>query len=100
MIDLKDLRENPESYKKACIDKRIKFDVDAFLELDSKYRELSLKEEQLSTERNALNKQLSKASDQEREELLKKIRLWRFKDQKVAFTNGCFDIIPVGCFDY
>lgn len=31
-----------------------------------------------------------------REELLKKTRLWRFKDQKVAFTNGCFDIIHPG----
>ncbi len=30
------------------------------------------------------------------EQLLKKIALWRFKDQKIVFTNGCFDLLHPG----
>ena len=58
MIDLKHLRENPDLYKKACIDKRIRFDVEAFLELDEKYRELRFATEKLRSEQNELTKQV------------------------------------------
>jgi rfaE bifunctional protein nucleotidyltransferase chain/domain len=29
-----------------------------------------------------------------------KLNVWRFKDQKIVFTNGCFDIIHRGHIDY
>jgi len=28
--------------------------------------------------------------------LKKKLSLWRFKDRKIVFTNGCFDILHLG----
>lgn len=34
------------------------------------------------------------------EPLLKLVATWRFKDQKVVFTNGCFDVIHRGHIDY
>ncbi|MGB3946727.1 MAG: adenylyltransferase/cytidyltransferase family protein [Bacteroidia bacterium] len=34
------------------------------------------------------------------EPLLKMVATWRFKDQKVVFTNGCFDILHLGHIDY
>lgn len=30
------------------------------------------------------------------EAMLKKIIFWRFKDQKIVFTNGCFDLLHPG----
>lgn len=36
----------------------------------------------------------------EAEPLLKTVATWRFKDQKVVFTNGCFDILHLGHIDY
>lgn len=36
----------------------------------------------------------------DREPLLKLVNTWRFKDQKVVFTNGCFDILHRGHVDY
>lgn len=30
------------------------------------------------------------------EKLSQKIHLWRFKDQRIVFTNGCFDILHQG----
>jgi len=35
-----------------------------------------------------------------REELIKPLIFWRFKGDKVVFTNGCFDIIHRGHIDY
>lgn len=33
-------------------------------------------------------------------QLEKQLSLWRFKNQKIAFTNGCFDLIHQGHIDY
>jgi D-glycero-beta-D-manno-heptose 1-phosphate adenylyltransferase len=34
------------------------------------------------------------------QELTNYLALWRFKDQKVVFTNGCFDILHRGHVEY
>lgn len=36
----------------------------------------------------------------ELEPLQKMVAVWRFKDQKVVFTNGCFDLLHLGHIDY
>ena len=35
-----------------------------------------------------------------REELLSCLSIWKFKEQKVVFTNGCFDLIHRGHVEY
>lgn len=35
-----------------------------------------------------------------KEALLKQIAIWRMKDYKIVFTNGCFDILHRGHIDY
>lgn len=32
--------------------------------------------------------------------LSRNIAIWRFQDQKIVFTNGCFDILHLGHIDY
>ena len=32
--------------------------------------------------------------------LLKTLNVWRFMDDKIVFTNGCFDLIHLGHIDY
>ncbi len=34
------------------------------------------------------------------EELQKQINLWKFKNKKIVFTNGCFDILHRGHVEY
>jgi D-glycero-beta-D-manno-heptose 1-phosphate adenylyltransferase len=34
------------------------------------------------------------------EQLQRQVVLWRFKEQRIVFTNGCFDIIHLGHIDY
>lgn len=33
-------------------------------------------------------------------QLLQKLACWRFKNKKIVFTNGCFDIVHMGHIDY
>lgn len=35
-----------------------------------------------------------------RESLKREIAIWRFKEKKIVFTNGCFDILHLGHIDY
>jgi rfaE bifunctional protein nucleotidyltransferase chain/domain len=32
--------------------------------------------------------------------LFKQLAIWRFKEKKIVFTNGCFDLIHLGHIDY
>ncbi len=58
MIDLQQLRAEPEKYQDACNKKRIKFDVNEFLQLDEKRRKLLQKTESLKSTLNALSKEV------------------------------------------
>ena len=58
MIDLKDLRENPERYKRAAQLKRIDVNIDRLLELDAQKRSLDAQRQQLTAEKNAIGKQI------------------------------------------
>src|SRR3989344_5766836 len=57
MIDLKLLRENPDSVKKAAKDKNVAVDIDHILEIDAKHRELYQLVQQLRTDRNKYAKE-------------------------------------------
>ncbi len=57
MIDLKFIRENPEKVKKSSLDKGIEIDIDKILDLDSQYRSLSTKLQEIYAQRNAASKE-------------------------------------------
>jgi len=58
MIDLKDLRENPEAYRQAAMQKRINVDIDRLLELESKHRAIEIERQQITAEKNQIGKQI------------------------------------------
>jgi|SRR6185312_667342 len=41
-----------------------------------------------------------KAKIQTKEQLARTLALWKFKDRKVVFTNGCFDLLHKGHVTY
>lgn len=76
MIDLKDLRERPDHYRTAAVNKRIDVDIDLLLKLDAEHRTLSTHKQNLTAEKNAISKQigpivgkLKKAEGQEKIDL-------------------------------
>jgi len=72
MIDAKLLREHPNIIKKAAADKGVVVDVDHILNIDTQYRELSQKVQQLRTERNQVAKEKNIEKGKELKEKLDK----------------------------
>jgi seryl-tRNA synthetase len=60
VLDIKFIRQNPELVKAAIGNKGEKADIDAFLALDERRREIIAKVEQLKAERNAASQEISK----------------------------------------
>ena len=80
MIDLKDLRENPDKYRKGAADKQSPVDIDALLSLDEQVRAAQTELQSLVAARNHLAKQigplmgqLKKAGDAEKQNILAEV---------------------------
>jgi len=65
MIDIKDLRENPDKYRRAVELKRMKADVAAVLDLDGRAMSAMQEFERLRAEQNEASKQIGKLKDPE-----------------------------------
>jgi len=63
MVDLKDLRENPEKYRRGAERKNVKVDVDAILRADEQRVSAQKEFERLRTEQNEASKLIGKAKD-------------------------------------
>ncbi len=57
MIDLKDLRDNPDKYRDGCKKKNFTVDLDRLLDLDSRRRALLTEQEQTRAQQRALEKE-------------------------------------------
>jgi seryl-tRNA synthetase len=66
MLDIKFIRENSDTVKKACQLKNIKLDIDALLSLDKEIVSLKTEEQNLLTQKNAISAKIPKASAEER----------------------------------
>jgi len=63
MIDLKDLREHPEKYRRGAELKGVKVDVSAILDLDEQRLRAQQEYEKLRAEQNQLSQQIGKTKD-------------------------------------
>ena len=113
MIDLNDLRANPDAYKKAATDKGIGLDIDAFLALDESRRALVPSVEDMRAKKNEVSKQIPQLDGEEekqqaiadmktlneelnaKEEELKKVEV-EWKQQQLLLPGVPLDCVPVG----
>jgi seryl-tRNA synthetase len=98
MIDLKDLRENPETYRRAAKLKRIDVDIDRLLELDAKRRSLDSQRQALTAEKNTIGKQigqlagrLKKAAPTEQAALQDEMKVLQEKPTSLKQTEQALD---------
>jgi len=70
MLDLKQIRENPEAVKRAIAEKRVSLDLDALLAADQAALALSRTLQELQEKRNGNAKLIPKATATERPELI------------------------------
>ncbi|MBI2345162.1 serine--tRNA ligase [Candidatus Dependentiae bacterium] len=109
MIDLAQLRKNPQQIKQEIIKKDPSYDVDLLVNLDAEFRQLSLEVEQLRKEKNELAKSVKGAvtddirqksieigkSLKEKETLLVDLEK-RFTLQYLSCPNTTYSEVPVG----
>jgi len=83
MLDLELIRSQPEMVKKAAHDKGVKVDIDRFLELDKKRRQIAIEIDDLRQQRNqhALSVKNKKPTDEE-------INIGREIKQKLSVLEG------------
>jgi seryl-tRNA synthetase len=71
MIDLKDLRENPDKYRRGAELKNIPVDIDTLLRLDEQHSFAQRQYESLRAEQNRISQQIGKTKDPSERESLK-----------------------------
>jgi len=75
MLDIKFIRENPDKVKEACQKKKVDFDVDEFLKIDERRRELMKSIEELNAIKNQANKRIQLAqSEPERKDIISQMQ--------------------------
>src|SRR3954468_15987722 len=73
MLDIKYIREHQDAVRRGAEVKRIKFDLDRLLALDTELRPLQSEWEGLQAERNTLSKTIGKSPPDQREELKQQV---------------------------
>jgi seryl-tRNA synthetase len=70
MIDIKEIRDNPQRFKKAAKDKRIEVDIDRLLAVDTEVLAAKQRLQDIATEKNRVGKSIPKSTGQEKQEVL------------------------------
>jgi len=86
MIDIKQIREQPQKYKKAAKNKHFDVDIDHLLKLDATISEAKQNLQAIATEKNRLGKLIPKSSDNEKQATLEKLAV--LKKQENIHNQG------------
>jgi seryl-tRNA synthetase len=92
MIDIKQIRENPEIFKNACKAKIFYVDIDRLIELDSQLRKAKTRLQEIITEKNSLGKSIPKLSGDEKQKILNK--LGELKNEEAAIDEQIKNLQP------
>ena len=89
MIDIKQIRENPQKFKDACTAKKFTADIDRLVEVDSALKTARQKLQDISTDKNRIGKSIPKLSENEKQSALS--QLAELKQEEATYTNdlGC-----------
>jgi seryl-tRNA synthetase len=106
MIDLKDLRANPDKYRRGAANKNSPVDFERLLDLDAQLREALTRQQELAAEKNAISKEigqtagrLKKAEGDNRAALLQrmdqlKARPEQIKEEEAALAQRVAELEP------
>ncbi|MHC4487720.1 MAG: serine--tRNA ligase [Planctomycetota bacterium] len=85
MIDIKQIRENPEKFKAACETKQFDVDIHRLLEIESELRQRKSLLQDIATQKNTLGKSIPKLSGDEKQAAL--ARLSELKPKEIEFQE-------------
>ena len=92
MIDIKQIRENPERFEKAAKDKGFDVDIRQFCQLEQTLRDAKTKLQDIATEKNKIGKSIPKLSGDEKQSAL--AQLAKLKQDETAYEDKAAQLQP------
>jgi seryl-tRNA synthetase len=92
MIDIKQIRENPQRFKTACEAKKFDVDIERLLEVDSELRTAKQQLQDISTDKNRIGKSIPKLPEDEKQSALS--RLSELKQQEAKYDENLRKLQP------
>jgi len=92
MIDIKQIRENPERFEKAAKDKGFDVDIRQFCQLEQTLRDAKTKLQDIATEKNKIGKSIPKLSGDEKQTAL--AQLTKLKQDEAAYEDKVAQLQP------
>ena len=93
MIDIKQIRENPEKFKKAAKDKKFEVDIDKLLSVDLELKDAKNQLQYLTTEKNRIGKSIPKLAEDKKQTALS--QLSKLKEDEVQHDENIKELQPV-----
>ncbi len=92
MIDIKQIRENPEKFKKTAKDKHFNVDIDRLLDLDSQLLSMKKELQDISTDKNRIGRSIPRLSGDEKQSALS--QLSQLKQQEAGYDEDARKLQP------
>ncbi|TSA54477.1 MAG: serine--tRNA ligase, partial [Planctomycetaceae bacterium] len=92
MIDIKEIRENPQKFKDACEAKKFAADIDRLIEVDSALKTARQKLQDISTDKNRIGKSIPKLSADEKQSALS--QLAELKQEEAKYSDDLGGLQP------
>ncbi len=92
MIDIKQIRENPQKFKDACQAKKFAADIDRLIEVDSALKTARQKLQDISTDKNRIGKSIPKLSADEKQSALS--QLAELKQEEAKYSDDLGGLQP------
>jgi seryl-tRNA synthetase len=92
MIDIKQIREAPERYKKAAVDKHIAADIDQLLAVDKTLGDARRQLQDISTDKNRIGKSIPKLAPADKQNAL--AELAQLKEREARFNAQVKELGP------
>lgn len=92
MIDIKEIRENPEKYKDAAKAKHFDADIDTLIKIDADLKNIKQKLQDITTEKNKIGKSITKLSPDEKKAAMS--QLAQFKEQEAQYNDEIKELQP------
>ena len=73
MIDIKEIRKNPQHFKQAALDKHFNADIDRLMQVDAQIMDVKKQLQDISTDKNKIGKTIAKLPDSEKQAALAKL---------------------------
>ncbi|MFC1760911.1 serine--tRNA ligase [Planctomycetota bacterium] len=92
MIDIKQIREDAERFKKAAVDKHITADIDRLLAVDGELLEAKKQLQGIATDKNRIGKSIPKLTPEEKQPAL--AELAQLKEKEARFNDQVKELGP------